>query len=411
VAAAKAKGRYADGGGLYLHVESEHLKRWVFVYQWEKRRREIGLGKVGVVTLAEAREAALEARRMVYAGKNPMLERRARRAPKAAVATFGSVAEAVLTKLEADLDSKKHLAQWRTSLNETAKALTPLPVNEVTTDHVLAVLKPIWLKTPETASRVRGRIERVLDAAKAQGLRTGDNPARWRGHLKTLLPKRGKLTRGHHAAMPFSEVSAFMALLANRPAIAARALEFTILTAARTGEVLGARWEEIDFGLKVWTVPPHRMKARKEHRVPLSPAAMDVLRKSAPRPPNSLENADESPETPFLAQGLSGLIFLGGSLDKPLSNMAMEMLLRRMNVGAWTVHGFRSTFRDWAGETTDYPREIIEIALAHSVGSKVELAYRRGDALEKRRPLMDDWASFALNTTAAEGATSDEEIA
>jgi integrase len=400
VAAAKAKGRYADGGGLYLHVESEHLKRWVFVYQWEKRRREIGLGKVGVVTLAEAREAALDARRLVYAGKNPMLERRARKSPKAAVATFGSVAEAILTTLESDLDSKKHLAQWRTSLKETAKALTPLPINEVTTDHVLGVLKPIWLKTPETASRVRGRIERVLDAAKAQGLRTGDNPARWRGHLKTLLPKRVKLTRGHHAAMPFADVADFMVLLANRPAIAARALEFTILTSARTGEALGARWEEMDFDLKVWKVPKERMKARKEHRVPLSPAAIDVLRKSAPHPPKSPQHLDKSPETPFLAKGLSGLIFPGGSLDKPLSNMAMEMLLRRMNVGAWTVHGFRSTFRDWAGDTTDHRREIIEAALAHSVGSTVERAYRRGDALEKRRKLMDDWEAFCLGRPA-----------
>jgi len=240
---------------------------------------------------------------------------------------------------------------------------------------VLGVLAPIWQTKQETASRVRGRIERVLDAAKAKGLRSGENPARWRGHLDHLLSKRRKLARGHHPAMPYPDVPAFMAALGERDAVAALALRFTILTAARSGEVLGARWSEIDRTTKTWVVPAERMKAGREHRVPLTDRACEIL--------DALQ-----------AVRSGDYVFPGQPQGRPLSSMAMEMLLRRMKVESATVHGFRSSFRDWAGEATAFPREIAESALAHTVGDATERAYRRGDALEKRRLLMDAWARF-----------------
>jgi len=257
-------------------------------------------------------------------------------------------------------------------------------VNQITTEDVLAVLQPIWLIKAETASRVRGRIEKVLDAAKAKGLREGENPARWRGHLDHLLPRRPRLQRGHHAAMPWRQVPEFIVRLRESCSMAALALEFVILTAARSGEVLrsvregqvmGACWDEIDYQSRVWIIPAVRMKAAREHRVPLSDRALAIL-----------EEAEKSRQGKF--------IFLGQRGDQPLSEMALAMLLRRMGVMRATVHGFRSSFRDWAGETTSFPREIAEAALAHTVGDKVERAYRRGDALERRRELMEAWATF-----------------
>ena len=389
VQAIREPGRHADGAGLYLHVESPELKRWVFVYQWQGRRRELGLGKISLVTLAEARATANEASRMVYAGKDPMLERRTRK-QAAAPKTFATVASSVLATLEIDLGNAKHLAQWRRSLEVHAAPLSALPINAITTEDVLAVLTPLWSATPETASRTRGRIERVLDAAKAKGLRAGENPARWRGHLSLLLAKRPRLAQAHHAAMPFDEVADFMEKLRSRPAVAARSLEFLILTAARTGEVVGATWDEFDLAAAVWTIPAARMKARAEHRVPLSKAALSVLTnlrgESAETPGANDYDGQNSSITGKL------IVFPGSDLRRSLSNMAMEMLLRRMGYAKWTVHGFRSTFRDWAGEISDYPREIIEAALAHTIGNAVERAYRRGDALEKRRKLMIDWA-------------------
>ena len=243
------------------------------------------------------------------------------------------------------------------------------------TDDVLAVLKPIWVNKAETASRVRGRIEKVLDAAKAKGFRQGENPARWRGHLDHLLPRRPRLTRGHHVAMPYENVPAFVAQLRERDALAAQALELCILTAARSGEILGLRWEEIDLEKRVWTVPARRMKAGREHRVPLSSRATAILRELAEH-----RNGD--------------LVFPGQKRGKPLSGMAMEMLLRRLKIQNATVHGFRSSFRDWAGNVSSFPREIIETALAHVMGDKAEQAYRRSDALEKRRRLMEAWAAY-----------------
>ncbi len=353
----------------------------------------MGLGKVSIVSLAEARDAALSARKLVYSGVNPMESRRATRMAPAPV-TFGQVAKRVLRTLEGELTNDKHHGQWTRSLTVHAADLTNKPVDQITTADVLEVLQPLWTKTPESASRTRGRIERVLDAAKAEGSRTGENPARWRGHLSVLLPKRNKLARGHHPAMPFADITAFMAKLRARSAIAARALEFTILTAGRTGEIIGATWQEIDLNQRTWTIPGARMKARKEHRVPLSPAAMEVLRKVRPDASKSASDGSVEQNAVFFKDAAQSFIFPGNDFSGPLSNMAMDMLLRRMGSGEWTVHGFRSTFRDWAGETTDHPREVIEAALAHTVGNAAEQAYRRGDALEKRRKLMSDWATY-----------------
>jgi integrase len=280
----------------------------------------------------------------------------------------------VRDSLSAGFRNEKHKAQWRMTLETYAAPLRGRPVDTITTDDVLAVLKPIWLEKPETASRLRGRIEKVLDAAKAKGHREGENPARWRGHLDHLLPRPSKLTRGHHAAMPYEKVPPFVGQLRGRQATAALALEFCILTAARSGEVLGAKWSEIDLEKKLWTVPAARMKAGREQRVPLSTRAIAILQ--------GLGQVD-----------LDEHVFAGQKAGRPLSSMAMEMMLRRMQVENATVHGFRSSFRDWAGNETSFPREIIEAALAHVIGDKAEQAYRRSDALEKRRKLMDAWGA------------------
>jgi integrase len=285
------------------------------------------------------------------------------------------MAAQVREALSAGFRNEKHKAQWKSTLATYAAPLSNKPVDTITTDDVLAILKPIWTIKPETASRLRGRIEKVLDAAKAKGFREGENPAHWRGHLDHLLSRPSKLTRGHHAAMPYDEVAAFVADLRGREASAALALELCILTAARSGEILGMRWDEIDLNKKIWTVPAHRMKAGREHRVPLSERATTILI--------------------ALSEGRSGdYVFPGQRRDKPLSNMAMEMMLRRMKVENATVHGFRSSFRDWCGNETGYPRELIETALAHVIGDKAEQAYRRSDALEKRRNLMEAWADY-----------------
>lgn len=373
----KAPGLHADGGGLYLQVGPTGSKSWSFVYHWRGRRRQMGLGALLVTTLAEAREAADTARRMVARDINPLDERR-----KAIVGgkTFGEVADQLIISLKPEWKSDKHAAQWTQSLTVDAAGLRELDIDRITTDDVLAVLKPIWSTKPETASRCRGRIERVLDAAKAKGMRTGDNPARWKGHLATLLPKRQKLTRGHHAAMPFDQVADFMTELKDRNGLAARALEMTIMTACRTGEVIGARISELDLDKAVWVIPAKRMKAQNEHRVPLTKPVLSILKSVI------AEQREAGISSDF--------VFTDAKGEKPISNMAMNMLLRRMGDESVTVHGFRSSFRDWAGETTTFPREIIEGALAHQIGNEVERAYRRGDALEKRRALMVAWADY-----------------
>src|SRR5262249_14658123 len=289
--------------------------------------------------------------------------------------TCGECADQVIDAMRRSWRNRKHVAQWEMTLRDYAAPLRRLPVDKITTDDVLSTLKAIWSKKPETASRLRGRIERVLDAAKAQELRNGENPARWRGHLDQLLPKRQQLTRGHHAAMDYADVPAFIADLQGRQATAALALEFAILTAARSGEVLGARWAEFDLERAIWTVPAARMKAGREHRVPLSRRALKIVK--------TLHEARDS-----------DFVFPGQKAGKPLSVMALEMVLRRMSIEDATVHGFRSAFRDWAAECTNFTNEVCEAALAHVIENKAEAAYRRGDLFDKRRKLMEAWAGL-----------------
>jgi integrase len=381
VRAIKAPGLHSDGGGLYLVVDKGGAKRWAFIFRWEGKRKELGLGGVVAVPLATARDRAKEAREVVAAGRNPIEARKALRA----VPTFGDMADEVIAALSGQWRNAKHVAQWKMTLAVHAAPIRTIRVDKITTEDVLTVLKPM-ADRPETASRLRGRIEKVLDAAKAKGLRTGENPARWRGHLDNLLPKRQKLTRGHHAAMPFAEVPAFAARLQERDAMAALALEFSILTAARVGEVVGARWEEMDLQAKVWTVPAARMKAGREHRVPLSARALAILEKA--REVRTGAHA-----------------FPGPGKDRALSTNAFRALLIRLGVDV-TAHGFRSSFRDWAGEASTFPRELAEAALAHNVGDATERAYRRGDALDKRRKLMDAWAAFCASYAAPANVVS-----
>ncbi len=369
-----APGMHADGGGLYLRISAGKRsgKRWVFLYRrpGSGKRCEIGLGGVSTVSLARAREKAAAARGCLDKGRDPKADKDAEdRMP-----TFGELADAHIASMQSGWRNAKHQAQWQMTLRAYAAPLRNLPVNQITTADVLGVLQPIWQKIPETASRVRGRIENVLDAAKAKGFRSGENPAAWRGHLKLILPARQKLTRGHHAAMPIDDVPAFIEALRAREAAAARCLEFAILTAARSSEALSAGWQEIDLEAKVWTIPAGRMKAAKEHRVPLCARTLAILEEMA-------------------ALGDTDHVFPGQRRGKPLSTMALEMVLRRMNVTV-TVHGFRSSFRDWAGNRTSFPRELAEHALAHAIGDKAEQAYRRDDALERRRPLMEAWGAF-----------------
>ena len=371
VATLTRNGRHADGGGLYLSISPNGGRRWVFLYRWHGKPTEIGLGSARDVTLARARELAKDARGRLAEGINPKEARKPLEG-----ATFGECADQVIAAMRPSWRSGKHAAQWEATLRKDAVPLRRLPVHAISTDDVLSVLKPLWNEKPETASRVRGRIERVLDAAKAQGLRTGENPARWRGHLDQLLPKRQRLARAHHAAMSYEAVPAFIADLQSRDTTAALALEFIVLTAARRGEVLGALWDEFDLERAVWTVPAHRMKAGREHRVPLSGRALAIVK--------ALHQA----------AGGGELVFAGYKPGKPLSGEALAMMLRRMKLDDVTVHGFRSAFRDWAAECTNLSNEVCEAALAHTVSSGTEAAYRRGDLFEKRRKLMDSWAAF-----------------
>lgn len=371
----KGPGRFSDGGGLYLVIDPSGARRWMFIFRHGGKQREMGLGGLGSVSLADARRRRDEARKILAEGGNPIADRRQTRiATVKAATTFGSFVDELLPELVKGFRNPKHASQWRTTIETYAATLRPKPIDEVSTDDVLTVLQPIWTTKSETASRLRGRIERVLDAAKARGLRSGENPARWRGHLDHLLPKRRRLTRGHHRALPFAEVPTFVARLRERQGTAARALEFLILTAGRSGEVLGARWNEIDQDKALWTIPGDRMKAGREHRVPLSPRALAIVKEMRP-----------------ISRG--DLVFESYEANRPLSNMAFDALLTRMKVEA-TAHGFRSSFRDWAGECTDVAREVAEAALAHTVGDETERAYRRGDALEKRRLLMREWLRF-----------------
>jgi integrase len=379
-------GRHSDGGGLYLFISPDGRRRWTFMYTWRGKQREAGLGRApekkaakakeaesrDVVLLKAAREKAAEGRSLLKSSLDPIAEWN--KPDAEAVATFGEAADDFLEAHKGGWRNDKHKAQWTMTLTTYCETIRKTPVDAIDTEAVLSVLKPLWTRAPETASRLRGRIEAVLDAAKARGFigRNEANPARWRGHLDKLLPKRSKLARGHHAAMPYAEVPAFVAELRQREAPAARALEFAILTATRSGETLAAHWDEIDLEAKVWTVPAERTKAAREHRVPLSDRALAILAE-------------------MKAARTGDHVFPGLKPKRPLSNMAFEMLLRRIG-SPYTAHGFRSSFRDWAGNETHFPREIAEHALAHVIGDKAEQAYRRGDALARRRELMDAWA-------------------
>jgi integrase len=398
---AKQPGMYADGGGLYLRVTREGTKSWVFRFMLNGRPRWMGIGPLALYGLQEARGKALDARRLRHEGVDPIDARRALRAQErleaAKAMTFEQCAESYIKAHRAGWRNAKHAAQWEATLATYAEPIIGvLPVQAVDTGLVMKVLEqevryapdkptaPLWTARPETASRLRGRMESILDWAKVRGYREGENPARWRGHLDKLLPPRAKVRKvEHHAALPYDELPDFMAALRTHEGVAARALEFAILTAARTGEVIGARWSEIDIGEKLWTIPQERMKAGKEHRVPLSARAVVIIEEMKPL-------AD-------IGAGLDegcAFVFPGGRRGQPLSNMAFLMLLRRMKRDDLTAHGFRSSFRDWAAERTNFPSEVAEMALAHSVSSKVEQAYRGGDLFERRRRMMIAWTTF-----------------
>jgi integrase len=358
-------GRHADGGNLFLAVNENGAKSWVFMWKRHGKRHARGLGSAADVSLVEAREAAAEARKAVREGRDP-------RAARAGVVTFGAVADELFETLSPSWRNAKHAYQWRRALENHCAGLRDMPVAEIGTEDVLRVLKPLWTATPVTASRTRDRIERVLDAARARGYRSGENPARWKGNLKDLLPMRRHLV-AHLKAMPYAELPRFLVKLRAFEGVGGSALELAILTAARPGEVLGARWPEVDLEAKVWTVPGARMKGGREHRVPLSPRCAAILRQMS-------------------KARVSDYVFPGERADRPVAGNTLRVILSRLGAEA-TVHGFRSSFRDWCGDR-GVAREVAEMALAHGIENKTEAAYRRGTAFEQRRELMTAWASY-----------------
>lgn len=385
VAVTKAKiGMHADGGGLYLQVTSDAARSWIFRYTLNGVSREMGLGSAFTFGLADARAKARDCRQLCHDGIDPIEARDKRRALQLTEAakgeTFARCAAAYIDAHRAGWRNGKHAEQWANTLGTYVEPVFgALPAAAIDTAMVVKVLEPIWTAKPETASRVRGRIEAVLDWATARGYRQGENPARWRGHLDKLLPARSKVRRvRHHAALPYDELPDFMRELHQQEGEGAKALEFLILTAARTGEVIGAREAEVNRREKIWTIPADRIKGGRDHRVPLSTPAMALLR----------DGGDAG-----------AFVFTGGKEGQGLSNMALLALLERMGRSDLTSHGFRSTFRDWAAERTNYPNHVVEMALAHAVGDKVEAAYRRGDLFEKRRRLMAEWARFCATPT------------
>jgi integrase len=386
MARAKTPGMYPDGGGLYLQVGervTEHSGRsWIYRYMLRGRAREMGLGPYPLYSLAEARAKAMDARKLRHEGIDPIEARKATQLQAqldaAKAMTFQQCADAYFQAHREGWRSSKHVAQWKASIANHSKAIGSLPVQTIDTPLVLKVLEPIWTTRPETASRLRGRIEAVLDWAKVRGFRAGENPARWRGHLDHLLPARSKVRKvEHYAALPYAALPGFLVALREQEGIVARALEFLVLTAARTGEVLGARWSEIDLLEKVWTVPADRMKAGRKHRVPLSARALALLE-----------------EMQSCRPGDDGFVFPGSGTGRPLPHSALLRLLQQMRRDDLTAHGFRATFKTWASDRTPFQNEIVEAALAHVVGGKVEQAYDRGDRFEKRRRLMDAWETF-----------------
>jgi integrase len=385
----KTPGFYGDGGGLYLQVTSKEAQSWIFKFQRKGRQRMMGLGSLDIVPLAEARDKAIDCRRLLLNGIDPIEARAARQAAAKLEAarsiTFEECVTAFVKAHLAGWGSAKHATQWKSSLSTHCfPVLGTLAVQDIDTALVMRVLEPIWSTKAVTAGRVRGRIEAVLDWATVHGYRRGENPARWRGHLDKLLPKLGRVRKVRHfPALPYAGIGAFMDELRKQESIGARALEFVILTAARTGEVIGARWEELDMHGRMWTVPASRTKTGREHRVPLSVATVAVV--------EQMRNVAQN-----------DFVFPGANRDQPISDMRMFSLMRRMGRADLTVHGFRSTFRDWAAEQTAFPNEVVEMALGHIVAGKVEAAYRRGDLFEKRGLLMEAWANYCA-TPAKDG--------
>lgn len=380
----KVPGYHHDGGGLYLRVSPTGSKSWILRYSLAGRRPEMGLGPFPDVSLAAARKAAQDARALVKAGHDPIATRDAvierQRLERARALTFDEAADQYITAHEnaKKWRNAKHRQQWRNTLKTYASpVIGSASVADITTADITRILDPIWTTKPETASRLRGRIERIMGWATVRGYRTGDNPARWLGHLKEAYADRSaKRSVKHHAAVAIDALPATYARLRQSAGMAALAVRFVILTAARAGEVAGATWSEIDLEANVWTIPAERMKANREHRVPLSVEAQEILR--------------------IRAQTKVGeLVFPGWKTGSALSLASLSKALRVAGGGSATVHGFRSTFRDWAAERTDYPRDVAEMALAHTIGSKVEAAYRRGDLMTKRTAMMQEWAIFA----------------
>jgi len=375
----KIPGYYSDGGNLYLRVSRNLTKTWAFYYKKEGKRTEMGLGSISDMTLEQARDKAESLRKQLKSGIAPLIERQRQaneeKTQRAKLMTFQQCADAYINAHRAGWKNPKHIQQWQNTLSQYAfPVFGDLDVKSIDTALITKCLEPIWLTKNETAGRVRGRIESILDWATVHEYREGVNPARWRGHLDKLLAKQSKVQKTeHHNALSYLEINAFIDNLHKQNGIAAKCLEFTILTAARTGETIGATWDEIDLDAKTWTIPAVRMKAEREHRVPLSSDALAIL-------------------TNMSAIRLNNYVF--PSTKKGLSNMAMLAVLKRMDRADITVHGFRSTFRDWAAESTAYPGEVVEMALAHAIKNLTEAAYRRGDLLEKRSRLMEEWSRY-----------------
>jgi integrase len=368
-------GRYPDGNGLYLVVEKSGSRHWIFTFRWQGRRPEMGLGSAakGRVSLADARQLANDARRIVSSGLNPIDERRRKVAVSEVPNFLNFASEYFSTTREAGLANPKHINQWKRTISVTCKPIHKVPVNEITVDQVYQIIRPIWHSTNETAKRSLSRIENILDAAKARGLRTGANPALWKGTMEPLLGKPRRLVRGHHKALPFAQIPTLMDMLRKNESTVSFALEAIILTASRSSELLKARWSEFDLNERVWTVPAARMKMKKIHRVPLSSRMIEILETFGP-------------------QDGKKFVFEGRSASSPLSTT--YVFLNRIWPERMTVHGFRSTFRDWAAEKTDFKNETCELALAHQISNKTEGAYRRLDQLPKRAELMQAWSDY-----------------
>lgn len=385
---AKKPGVYSDGGGLYLQITRTLTKSWLFRYMRDGVSRGMGLGPIHTVSLAEARIKAQDVRRMLLDGIDPLeakkAKRQAERRERMKSLPFRDCANQYIDAHRKSWKNEKHAAQWGSTIETYANPIIGnLMVTEIDTDEIMRVLEPIWTEKTETATRLRGRIESILAWATVRGYRTGLNPARWKGHLDHLLPKPSRLRKtNHHAALPYAEAAAFMQLLLRQEGAAAQALQLVILTASRTNEVIAARKSEFDLQAKIWTIPAERMKAGREHRVPLSQAALALVK-------------------PLIDTGTSAFLFPATKENRHLSNMAMLQLLKRMKREDLTVHGFRSTFKDWARETTDYAREVSEAALAHIIGDQTEAAYARGDLFLKRAGLMQHWADYVLVMSAS----------